>query len=325
MSMEMDSGASGQWKRNMETLQRNAGQLFLEALRDPLTIEVMLNPDGRLWVERLGEEKKIIGSMEGGKAEALMRVVASSLKKTITYERPILNGEFPLDGSRFAGTLSPVVSGPTFAIRRKASRVFSMDDYVASGTMTQIQKDVLCEAVADHKNILVIGGTSSGKTTLTNALIGEMVRLDPNERIFIFEDTGEIQCLGVGAVFFHTTEEVGMTQLLELALRMRPDRICVGEIRNHAALDLMDAWNTGHDGGIATIHATSAERGLTRLQGLITRSPHKPSDIEDVIGESVQRIVFIAKTPEGRRVQKILAINGFSKQKQEYEITELAA
>ena len=323
MSLLSPDGA--QWQRNLEALRRHAGQLLLEALGHELTIEVMLNPDGRLWQERLGEEMKVIGTMDRHKAEAMIRVVASTLNQTITPDNPILdNAEFPLDGSRFSAALPPVVSAPTFCLRRRASKVFSMADYVASRTMTEQQKDVLCRTISEHKNIIVIGGTSSGKTTLTNALIGEMVRQNPKERIFIFEDTQEVQCNGENALFFHTTDDVPMSRLLMLSLRMRPDRICVGEVRNAYALDLMDCWNTGHDGGVATIHATNAERGLSRLASLISRNPFRPAVIEEVIGESVQRIVFIKKTPEGRRIQTILSVDGYAKARKEYEIERLA-
>ena len=323
MSLLATDGA--QWQRNLDALRRHAGPLVLGALADELTIEVMLNANGLLWRERLGEEMKVIGTMDRHKAEAMIRVVASTLNQTITSENPILdNAEFPLDGSRFSAALPPVVSAPTFCLRRRASRVFSMDDYVASRTMTPRQKDVLCASVAEHKNIIVIGGTSSGKTTLTNALIGEIVRQSPRERIFIFEDTQEIQCNSDNALFFHTTDDVPMSRLLMLSLRMRPDRICVGEVRNAYALDLMDCWNTGHDGGVATIHATNAERGLSRLASLISRNPFKPAVIEEVIGESVQRLVFIKKTPEGRRIQRILGVDGYDKASRAYELRELA-
>lgn len=312
-------------QRNIESLVRNVGQTFLDALADPHTIELLLNPDGVLWQERLGEEMRPIGHMERHKVEAMFRIVASSLNKTVTWDNPQLDGEFPLDGSRFAGALPPVVTGPMFAIRKKASNVFTLDQYVSSGVMTERQKDALCQAVAEHKNILVIGGTSSGKTTLTNALIEEMVRCHPTERIIIIEDTGEIQCKARNVVFYHTTNEVSMTLLLKQTLRIRPDRICVGEVRDYAALDLLDAWNTGHEGGIATVHANNALLGLSRIRGLVSRNKHAPAEIEEVIGEAVHRIVFIARTPEGRRVKEILAVNGYSSQRKQYDVAYLAA
>ena len=163
----------------------------------------------------------------------------------------------------------------------------------------------------DHKNILVIGGTGTGKTTLTNAIIHEMVLCDPDERIFIMEDTGEIQCAAENFIQYHTTLEVSMTKLLKTTLRMRPDRIIVGEVRGPEALDLLMAWNTGHEGGVATLHANNAKAGLDRLAMLISMHPDSPTPIEPLIGKAVNIVVHIAKTPEGRRVREIIEVSGY--------------
>lgn len=321
MSDALALQTSGQtsWQRNLDALRRHAGQLLLDALADPLTIEVALNPDGSLWGERLGEDMSRIGSLEAYRAEALLRTLAGMLNKVITAESPQLDGEWPLDGSRFSGALPPVAARPMFSIRKRASRVFSLDEYVRSGVMTERQKERLCEAVRDHRNILVIGGTSSGKTTLTNAIIAEVARQYPQERLIIIEDTGEIQCASTNVVFLHTTVNVSMTLLLKQSLRLRPDRILVGEVRDHAALDLLDAWNTGHEGGIATLHANSAREGLTRLRGLVTRNQYAPGDIEEVIGQAVHCLVFLQRTEQGRRVREILEVKGWSRQAHDYE------
>ncbi|WP_302553591.1 P-type conjugative transfer ATPase TrbB [uncultured Bilophila sp.] len=306
------------------SLRVHMGQLVNSALDDPMTCEVMLNPDGRIWQERFGEPMKCIGSMRSGDAEVAFRTLASLLGKTLSYEQPQLDGEYP-GGFRFSGALPPVVSGPTFAIRKPASRVFTLDEYVETSTMTERQKEVLCEAVTEHLNILVIGGTGSGKTTLANAIIAEMVQQYPDERHVIIEDTREIQCTAPNAVFFHTTSAVSMTKCLKQTLRLRPTRIHVGEVRDEAALDLLDAWNTGHAGGVSTIHANSARQGLSRLRGLVSRSPHAPHCIEEVIGEAVQRIVFMERTQTGRRLGEILAVDAYSSRNQEYQLRELVA
>ena len=177
--------------------------------------------------------------------------------------------------------------------------------------MSEHHRDVLEAAVRKHRNILVIGGTGSGKTTLVNAIIGEMVRQAPTERVFIIEDTGEIQCAATNFVQYHTSMDVSMTALLKTTLRMRPDRILVGEVRDGAALDLLMAWNTGHEGGAATLHANNARAGLSRLAMLISMSPEAPHPIEPLIGEAVHIVVHIARTPEGRRVQEIIEVLGF--------------
>ena len=307
-----------------KTLRSYAGKLVNDALDDPLTCEVMLNPDGQIWQERFGEPMECIGSLATHKADSMFRTLATVLGKIVSYEQPQLDGEYP-GGFRFSGALPPVVSAPAFTIRKPASRVFALDDYVAAGIMTQRQREALCESVADHQNILAVGGTGSGKTTFANALIAEMVRQFPNERHVIIEDTREIQCAAMNVVFFHTTNEVTMTKCLNQTLRFRPTRIHVGEVRDEAALDLLDAWNTGHSGGVSTVHANSARQGLSRIRGLVSRSPSAPRCVEEVIGEAVQRLVFIERTPEGRRIREILAVDGYSAQNQEYELRELAA
>ncbi|HAT1815638.1 P-type conjugative transfer ATPase TrbB [Legionella pneumophila serogroup 1] len=297
--------------RAKEKLRRDLGSLIESALNDPKTVEIMLNADGKLWQERLGETMHCIGSILEARAESIIKTVAGFHGKEVTRFNPILEGELPLDGSRFAGQLPPVVSKPTFAIRKKAISVFSLDDYVQSEVMTAAQCAVIKNAVKTHRNILVVGGTGSGKTTLVNAIINEMVNHSPTERVFIIEDTGEIQCAAENCVQYHTTLDVNMTQLLKTTLRMRPDRILVGEVRGAEALDLLDAWNTGHEGGAATLHANNCLAGLQRLKSLISRNPAAPAEIEPLIGEAVHCVVHIARTPSGRRVEDIISIKGF--------------
>ncbi|WP_315123547.1 P-type conjugative transfer ATPase TrbB [Comamonas antarctica] len=300
-------------ERAKRKLERDMGPLLLAALNDPRTVEIMLNADGRLWQERLGEKMKCIGALRAAQSEAIIKTIAGYHGKEVTRGKPVLEGEFPLDGSRFAGQLPPVVPAPTFAIRKRAVAIFALAQYVEAGIMTQAQHDALQAAVRNHRNILVIGGTGSGKTTLVNAIIHEMVACDPGERVFILEDTGEIQCVAENSVQFHTSMEVPMTVLLKTTLRMRPDRILVGEVRGAEALDLLDAWNTGHEGGAATLHANNASAGLSRLRSLITRNDAAPAEIEALIGEAVHVVVHIARTPEGgRRVHEILGIFGYA-------------
>lgn len=298
-------------ERAKKKLERDMGVDLLAALNDPKTVEVMLNADGRLWQERLGERMHCIGTMRIAQAQAIIETVAGFHGKEVTRQKPILEGELPLDGSRFAGQLPPIVPAPCFAIRKKAIAIFTLDQYVENGIMTPEQKEAIVEAVAKHKNILVIGGTGSGKTTLVNAIINQMVINDPTERVFIIEDTGEIQCAAENYVQYHTSMDVSMTALLKTTLRMRPDRILVGEVRGPEALDLLDAWNTGHEGGAATLHANNASAGLARLRSLITRNESAPREIEPLIGEVVHVVVHIARTPTGRRIQEILEISGY--------------
>jgi len=306
-----EAGSDNLEDRAKQKLERDMGPLLMAALNDPKTVEIMLNADGKLWQERLGEKMVCIGKLRPAQAEAIIKTIAGYHRKEITRSNPILEGEFPLDGSRFAGQLPPIVPYPTFAIRKKAIAIFTIEQYVTAGIMTSAQAAVLKTAVAMHRNILVIGGTGSGKTTLVNAIIHEMVVFDPSERIFIIEDTGEIQCAAENFVQYHTSLDVTMTALLKTTLRMRPDRILVGEVRGPEALDLLDAWNTGHEGGAATLHANNAAAGLTRLKQLITRNAAAPSEIESLIGEVVHNVVHIARTPEGRCIREIIEVSGY--------------
>jgi type IV secretion system protein VirB11 len=299
--------------RLLEKLRRDLGVNVLTALADPKTIEILLNADGTLWQECLGKTMIPIGRMLPSRAEAVMRTIATCLDSTINRKKPILEGELPLDGSRFAGQLPPIVHAPIFAIRKKASAIFSLQRYVEGNILTTQQKNIIVGAVRDHRNILVIGGTGSGKTTLTNAIIHQMVEENPDERIVIIEDTGEIQCSAKNFIQYHTTLEVTMTHLLKTTLRMRPDRILVGEVRGPEALDLLMAWNTGHEGGVATLHANNAKAGLDRLAMLISMHPESPRPIEPLIGDAVHLVIHITKTPEGsRKVQEILEVSGFA-------------
>lgn len=298
-------------KRVTERLRRDLGPLVEGALNDPKTTDILLNADGQLWLKRLGEPTRVIGTMEAWRATSVIKTLAGLLGKTVGAKEPILDGELPFGNERFAGQLPPVVSSPCFAIRKPAITVFPLDSYVEQGIMTQAQCDAIKKAVRDHKNILVVGGTGSGKTTLINAVIQEMVDNDPNERVFIIEDTGEIQCAAINCVQYHTTLEVSMTDLLKTTLRMLPDRIIVGEVRGSEALDLLDSWNTGHDGGAGTLHANSAESALQRLKSLVTRNKHAPTDIEPLIAEAVHVIVQINRKSEVRRVEAILEIVGY--------------
>ncbi|AIC13633.1 hypothetical protein P303_03935 [Xylella fastidiosa MUL0034] len=191
------------------------GPVVMGALNDPETVEVLLNADGGIWQECLGKKMHQIGMMTPQRAEAVVKTVAGYHGKTVTRLNPLVEGELPIDGSRFAGQLPPVVENPTFAIRKKAIAIFTLEQYVEAGIMTLEQAQVIRAAVKAHRNILVIGGTGSGKTTLINAIIYEMVQIDPSERICIIEDTGEIQCAALNKVQYHTTLEITMTMLLK--------------------------------------------------------------------------------------------------------------
>ena len=292
-------------------LERDLGPVIMGALADPKTVEIMLNADGKLWQERLGEKMQQIGTLSASRSESIIKTLAGFHGKEINKGRPLLECELPIDGSRFAGQFPPIVPAPTFAIRKKAIAIFTLTQYVATGIMTPAQLVVIEAAVKNHRNILVTGSTGSGKTTLVNAIINHMVVIDPSERIVIIEDTGEIQCAADNFVQYHTTLDISMTLLLRTSLWMRPDRLLVGEVRGPEALDLLMAWNTGHEGGAATLHANHARAGLVRMAQLISMHPDAPKHIEPLISEAVQLVIHIARTQDGRRVEEIVEIQGY--------------
>lgn len=296
--------ATTRQERVVQKLERDLGFL-LDPLRDPSTIEILANPDGKVWVERLGRPMVCIGHIRPSQAEAIIRTVAGDLGLEATSSTPLIEGELAIDGSRFAGQLPPVVKTPAFAIRKRAVAVFTLDDCVATATMTESQRQQICHAIEQHHNIVISGGTGSGKTTLLNALIAEIVRLFPDERIVIIEDTAEIQCAARNAVSYRTSPEVTMSQLVRATLRMRPDRAFVGEVRGPEALDLLDFWNTGHPGGVTTVHANDATSALSRLSSLASRHPSAPREVETLIREVVDTVIQVSRYGPSRRVQSI--------------------
>ena len=309
--LDPDSGKDRIRKKLIRDLTPEIFALF----SDPTTIELMLNPDGMLWIERLGRPIEPLGFMARHRADAIIRDVAGYHGKEASALKPLLEAVFPLEGARFAGQLPPVVAGPTFAIRKRAIAIFKLEEYLPAGVMSEVQLAEIQTAIAARRNILVIGGTGSGKTTLVNAIINGMVDQTPDERLVIIEDTGEIQCAAKNFVQYQVSPEVSMTALLKASLRMRPDRILVGEVRGPEALDLLMAWNTGHEGGAATLHANNAAAGLTRLSTLINMHQDSPDPLERdrMIGEAVHLIVHIARTPEGKRkVVEVLEVGGFA-------------
>lgn len=295
-----------------EKLVRELGSTIVNALHDPKVVEIMLNPDGAVWLDVLGEGMRDSGErMRPSRAENLLGTVAAMLDTVIDRTHPSLQGELPLDGSRIQGVIPPMSLAPLFTIRKRAQMIFCLDDYVANGVLDAAHADELRRAVRERENILIVGSTGSGKTTLANALLDEVARsIGTDQRVVLIEDTFELQCAAPNAVSLHTTDTVDMTACLRVTMRLRPDRIVVGEVRDHAALALLKAWNTGHPGGISTVHANSAHAGLLRLEQLMAEvrdTQPQPA----LIAEAVNLLVFIARTPTGRRVREVVRSRGY--------------
>lgn len=301
---------AGSLSRLVRKLKEALGGSLCAALDDPIVVEIMLNPDGKLFIERLGHGISPAGYMAPGSAEIVIGSVAHVLGSEVDDTHPIVSGELPIGGHRFEGLLPPVVTAPSFTIRRRASQLIPLAAYVANKVMTPEQAGIIRDAVASRRNIVVSGGTGSGKTTLANAIITEIVDHAPEDRLVILEDTAEIQCSAANSIALHTSDDIDMARLLKSTMRLRPDRIIVGEVRDGAALTLLKAWNTGHPGGLCTIHSNTARSALQRLEQLTAEASQQPMQI--VIGDAVDLVVSIERTPRGRRVSDIVYVTKFA-------------
>jgi len=309
-------------ERRRAMLRTAMGPAIAAALGDPRVIEIMVNPDGALRVDILGEGRVDTDvTIPPAQVERIVRLVASHARTEVHGEAPIISAELPPHGDgageRFEGVLPPVALGPCFTIRKPAARIYTLSDYVRDGLMSKDAASLLEQAVVERRNILVVGGTSSGKTTLANALLAQMADLD--ERVILIEDTRELQSPARDTVALRTrsggrdgTGGVTMGDLVRSTLRLRPDRIIIGEVRGPEALDMLKAWNTGHPGGIATVHANSAAAALHRIEQLVQEAvvtvPRR------LIAEAIDIIVFIAGRGTSRRIQTIARVAGLDAQ-----------
>ena len=279
-------------------------------LDDPGVVEVMLNPDGRLWIDRLKEGVADTGQrLSAADGERIVRLVAHHVGVEVHPASPRVSAELPESGERFEGLIPPVVQAPCFAIRKPAVAIFTLDHYVASGIMTAAQAEMLRVSVAERRNVLVAGGTSTGKTTLVNALLAEVAR--SGDRVVLIEDTRELQCAAPNLVALRTKDGVAtLSELVRSSLRLRPDRIPIGEVRGAEALDLLKAWGTGHPGGIGTIHAGSALGALRRLEQLIQEAVVTVP--RALIAETIDLVAVLAGRGGDRRLAELAAVSGLS-------------
>ena len=319
-------------------LRRELGEQVLQLLYDPLTEDILLNPDGSLWVKQMGQGFSRIGEMPAAQAASALGTIAAWRGTVLNHEHPILETELPIDGSRFEGIVSPVVRRPVFAIRLRPRKIFSLDDYEADGILTNSndplnrlrrrdefldgvrgQKhkmshaDVIRAAVRARKNILVVGSTGSGKTTLVNGILDSLAQLTPHDRVISIEDTTELQCPVKNYLDLRAVGSVTMLECLRACMRLKPTRIVVGEVRGAEAHTLLKAWNTGHPGGAATVHANDALSGLIRLESLVAEATNAPQ--QTLIAEAVDLVVFVdeeSSVKAGRKVREVLLVTGYS-------------
>lgn len=296
--------------RRRSALARALGPAIADALAAPDVVEALVNADGQVWLDRIGQGLvRTEYHLSASDRETAIRLLAHEAGETVGADRPMLATILPDSAARIQALLPPLVEAPVLSIRKRPSRIYTLADYVTEAIATPTQAAILSRAVKARRNIVVAGGTGSGKTTLLNALLAEGAFADA--RVIILEDTAELQCAsrnGVQLLTKRTAPAITMRDLVQMTLRLRPDRIVVGEVRDGAALEVLKAWNTGHPGGLLTLHANSAEDALARLEDLAMESAgHAPRRL---IASAVDVIVFIARTETGRRITEIVAVCG---------------
>ena len=296
--------------RGSRMLRTALGPAITQYLDDAQVVEIMLNPDGRLWIDRLsGGLFPTNDHLSAADGERIIRLVAHHVGAEAHAGAPRVSAELPDTGERFEGLLPPVVAAPTFAIRKPAVAVFTLDEYVTAEIMTQAQADILRIAVADRSNILVAGGTSTGKTTLTNALLAEVAKT--KDRVVLIEDTRELQCAAPNLVALRTKDNVAsLSDLVRSSLRLRPDRIPIGEVRGPEALDLLKAWGTGHPGGIGTIHAGTALGALRRMEQLIQEAVITVP--RALIAETIDLLAVLSGRGSARQLSELVHVGGLT-------------
>ena len=301
-----------QQQRLHNKLLRELGQAVVSFLINPNTIEICVNSDEHIWTESKNEPLHDTGEkLSSDKLLAALGTIAAMLGTELNETTPILEGRLPLDGSRVEGAIPPVSpDGPSLSIRKHASAVFSLEQYVSEGRIHREHADYLMKCIAKERNILIAGGTSSGKTTFANALIKALLEIAPEDRLIVIEDTLELQCVTTNKQNFVSSDNVSMQKLLKTAMRYRPDRIIIGEVRGKEALDLLKSWNTGHPGGLATVHANSAASALIRLEQLILEVSQNPMSV--LIAEAIDIVVYMEKRGKyGRQVTEIIEVKGY--------------
>lgn len=299
--------------------------------RDDVT-EIYINDDGFIRYQSHSEGKvKTDHHLSPEKALAIIELIAGQSGKVVNEDIPDISAEIRGYGSRFQGEIPPLVKNPQFNIRKKSTKIFTLNEYVANGTLSEKQKLYIEEAIGKRKNILVIGGTATGKTTFLNAILHATAEISPYHRIISLEELPELQCSAEDYSPMFTKQETGkveglkfnMTKLLSICMRRSPDRIIVGEVRDGSAFTMLKAFNTGHEGGACSIHANTAIDGLTRIKSLAQEDPDSGGDIKELIGQAIDVLISIVhvELPDGKKgrvIKDIIEVNGYDSVNDKY-------
>jgi type IV secretion system protein VirB11 len=292
-------------------------QVYLD---DPLTQDIIANSNGEIFQAKTGEKGLIkIGKLESGQIERIIDTVASFANKELKNLNSILECEIPHTGDRFQGLLPPVVSSPSFVIRCKPRYVFSLESYLNRNAITNAQHRALSDGLKTKKNIFVAGSTGSGKTTFINALTDTFK--DSSERLVICEDTPELCLPNSISQKLLTSKEQSFNDLVRATLRLRPDRIVIGELRGKEAYEFLKAMNTGHQGGLSSIHANSALLALERFNSLCREAVN--FHCRDLIGETIDVVAFMERSVNGPILKELVKVEGYNKISKQFELTPL--
>lgn len=349
--LENASHSDTQEARQLEALREDAGVLWRHLQQDDTT-DVVVNADGKVWAKRAGAGFAQVGFFAPQETKRLLLQVASMKEVEFNHSHPILQTDFPLDGSRIEGVCSPVVHGAILALRTRPRKIYTLEDFVSSRIVTNkadpVNKrrrrsslldkltsldhaSVIELAVRNYLNILVAGATGSGKTTGINMLLDLVQRWCPNDRVLTIEDTLELQCTVPNAValFENDAHHISMWDCLKASMRLIPTRIVVGEVRDAAAHVMLMAWNTGHPGGFASIHANSALEALYRIERCLSipgregsHAPLSHASVRPEIARVVNLVLFFEgddDLPAGRKLREVLLVKGYDPETDTYD------
>lgn len=309
--------------RTISKISRDLGDQYCSLLEDVATVEFGVNPDHSVWIERVGDKPAQIGTMRPSVTRSLIEQVAGYHNLLADESNPVIETRFPGFGGRFTGILPPIADAPSVRIRKHTIKDIDLQDYLDDGCINESQKDLLIDIIESRRNILVSGGTSSGKTTFINAMLKEVSKVHPDHSIIILEDTPELLCNSKNHTKLKSSKNFSMEELVRTSLRWSPDRIILGELRGSEALHLLDAWNSGHPGGICTLHADSALKALPKLESLVTRHPRSPRNIASIVSSAIDFVVHLEKTSKGRRLKQIAKIQTKEPQTPQYIIDRI--
>ena len=316
-------------KRQAELVKDSLGKEILKYLDDPEVNEVYINQDYSLRIDTISGRRKTDVILTSDTVARICKSIAGINRQVITEKNPELGVEIRLLQVRAQIMFPPIVSRPTFFLRKKPRQIFSLEDYQAQGALSEKYYEIIVDCIKRRKNIIVAGATGSGKTTFLNAILKKLSEINPEHRLVILEDLPELQCSSDDVQYMTTsgnrTTSVTMQDLVFISMRLSPQRILIGEVRDKSAYDVLKAWNTGHPGGFCTIPADGCHDAFIRLELLVKEADTGSStrDIKALIGSTVGVVISIQKVVQNnattRVVEEIIAVKGYDAEQDCYD------